>query len=152
MPKDGERAARTYALPTDEFKRFADLTAGRVGEHAFNVTQAYLSDNAVRELSPDSRERKKPDIPSVSAFASTAGKYVGRPFSYGREQIIRSIENQAESRGLPATIIAEYSSILDEMTPGWRQTRLFASQDADSMSISDNPFISWVYSTLEITG
>ena len=119
IPKDPDAAVRKYKLKefSPEFDRWADLTASRIGKHAFNVTESYLENNAVGELSPTAPERKKPPIPTASAFATQANQYTSRAFQGGREAIVDVIKQEAERRGFDDTrVVAEYSSVLEKET------------------------------------
>lgn len=116
IPADAGDAARKVQLPSDEYRRYIDLVASRMGRHALNVTEHYLETNAQRELDPGTRERQRPEIPTQSAFQKTASQYVGTPFNKGRDLIIQSIRNRAEARGLPPKVVCEYSSVLESNT------------------------------------
>lgn len=116
IPADAGDAGRKVQLPSDEYRRYIDLVASRMGRHALNVTEHYLETNAQRELDPGTRERKRPEIPTESAFQKTASQYVGTPFNKGRDLVIQSIRNRAETRGLPPKVICEYSSVLERNT------------------------------------
>lgn len=115
VPADGDRAVRQYAMPTPEAQDVIESTARRIARHEYNVVEDYLSRQMVNEAEGD-RERRRPETPSTEAMAATAGQYVSRPMQVGREQVAQRLKNAAERRGLPAQIIAEYSSVLEQGT------------------------------------
>lgn len=116
IPADSERAVRRYVLPTQEFRDVVDATAARIALHAINVTEAYLLDRGIEETVEAVRERLRPEIPTVSAFSTTAGTYITEPFTFGRDQVAQRIRHISEARGFPDVIVAERSSVLDGNT------------------------------------
>ena len=117
VPKDVATAAKKYNLKrlSDQFHRHIDGQASRIARHSFNVTAAYLENNAVNELGPLAPERKKPQIPTESAYAKHARNYTMRTFNYGREETIKRIQAEAEARGFDDTrVVMEFSSIMEK--------------------------------------
>lgn len=116
IPADVETAVRRYMVTTQEFRDVVDATAARIAIHAANVTESYLLDNGIAETAAGMRERQRPEIPTVTAFTTTAGTYITEPFVFGRHQVAQRIRNISDARGYPDVIVAERSSVLDGNT------------------------------------
>ena len=119
LPSDPQEAVRRYAMVSDDARQLIDATSKRIGDHAFNVSNdalvAHETKEALQKL-PEGQQRKKPPIPTESALAKTARRYSARPFSFGRSHIVQAYKAQAEMRGYPAQVVAEYSSVLETST------------------------------------
>lgn len=117
IPADEDEAVRQYALPTAEFDDLVDGIAARIARHAANVTTGYLEDRNFMETEEAVEDRQRPDIPSTSAYASTAGTYISEPFNFGRDQVVQRMQNVAKARGFPEDImVAERTAMMDRNT------------------------------------
>jgi len=115
VPKDA--GAKIYQLQglSDQFHRHIEAQSKRIADHAANVTKSYLDSNAFDELAPAAPERLKPQIPTQAAFATQAKRYTQRTFTYGREEVVQRIKNEAEARGIDDTrVVMEFSSVMEE--------------------------------------
>jgi len=114
VPKDA--GAKVYQLQglSDQFHRHIEAQSKRIADHAANVTKSYLDSNAFDELAPAAPERLKPQIPTQAAFATQAKRYTQRTFTYGREEVVQRIKNEAEARGIEdQRVVMEISSVME---------------------------------------
>ena len=115
VPKDAGKKIYQLQGLSDQFHRHIEAQSKRIADHAANVTKSYLDSNAFDELAPAAKERLKPQIPTPAAFAKQAKRYTQRTFTYGREEVVQRIKNEAEARGIDDTrVVMEFSSVMEE--------------------------------------